>query len=221
MKSSVIVVGSKGRVSLQLQKGFTEKNISFVVWGSKQKFLPEWKKALGIIDFSTPEASLKICEEASQSGLPYVCGTTGWNNAQKDKVFAAAAKKIPIVLDSNFSRGIEILCQISELLVKNGIQKFSITDIHREEKKDAPSGTALKIKDRIQSKSKKTGVDIQSIRLGDIPGEHRLMVSFEDQVIEVSHMAQSRRAFADGAYSALLWAKNQKPGLYTMEDVLK
>lgn len=224
MKRDVIIIGCRGKMSLELQNILKSKAVPFRLWPSSEKKLPDLNTSMGIIDFSTPENSNRICAAAQDAAVPYVCGTTGWDAVgllDRDKIFSAAAKIIPVVVDSNFSRGIEVFCDLGEIIAKKINAAISLSDFHHDKKKDAPSGTALKIKDRILKASPNTQVEIQSIRLGEIPGDHRLMISFEDQILEVHHRSHSRRPFAEGAYASLLWAKDKKPGLYTMKDVLK
>lgn len=213
------LVGSEGKMSKVLQEILGSQKRSFKLWSSKadpQLRTENFEDCSGIIDFSLPEVSAKVLELAETARLPYVCGTTGWSDfTATRKAFLKAADHIPIVLDSNFSAGIEILCQVAELIGQNLKTPIVITDIHHTEKRDAPSGTALKIADRIQGQS-----SIQSIRLGNIFGEHRLLISFQDQTMEFIHRAHSRRPFAEGALQALKWAHDKKPGLYSMKDVL-
>lgn len=224
MTMKVAVIGSQGRMSLEVQKVLHTKDIPYTTIPSKTSGPLSFEDYAGVIDFSNPEASLRICRMVADAKKPYVCGTTGWSaqaEREREQLFRNAALKIPIVIDANFSRGIEIFCEIAELIAQKLTTKMGISDFHHEKKKDTPSGTALKIKDRILKSHSASDIEIRSFRLGDIPGEHRLVVSFEDQVLEVQHRSQSRRPFAEGAYSALVWAQNQKPGLYTMKDVLQ
>lgn len=212
-------------MSLQLQEILREKKQDFKLYSPEDdpdNSVESFEGARGVIDFSRPEAAIKVAELASQAQVPLVCGTTGWSSEdQKKKAFDAASQIIPIVWDSNFSLGIEIQCQIAELLAKNIDAPVVVTDIHHQHKKDAPSGTALKLQERMKSVSPDQKVLIHDMRVGEVPGEHRLYIAWENEVIEVSHRANSRRAFAEGALKALDWASTEKPGIYRMKDVLK
>jgi 4-hydroxy-tetrahydrodipicolinate reductase len=222
--SFIVLVGANGKMSKTLQSCLEAKNKSFRIYtkeNGKDASTKNFEGAEGIIDFSLPLATSDVCRLAVSAKIPLVCGTTGWPSAEEaKKVFVSAAKTIPVVWDSNFSLGIELLCEASELLAKTITNGAAITDIHHSQKRDAPSGTALKIADRLKS-VRQMPVEIQSIRIGEIFGEHRVLFSFEDETIELTHKASSRKPFALGALRALEWARSQPPGLYSMKDVLK
>jgi len=220
----IVLTGSKGRMSQALQSACGLQKRSFKLWSESAPDslkLQTWEGSRGIVDFSTPDVAPKIAELAEKARIPLIVGTTGWaKDLSFESIFAEASKIIPVVCDGNFSFGIEILCRITELLASKINEPLSITDIHHQHKKDIPSGTALKIKKVFEAFSSKK-VSIDSIRLGEIFGEHRLLVSFEDETLEFSHRAHSRMPFAFGALKALDWAQKQKPGLYSMKDVLQ
>jgi len=182
--------------------------------------ISEWKDCLGIVDFSYPAVASAVAALAVDAKIPLVSGTTGWekNNSAKE-VYAEAATKIPVVWDSNFSLGIELTCQIAELLGRHIGSSLKIIDIHHVHKKDAPSGTALKLEKRFQEVSSQP-VEIQSVREGEVFGEHRLWIEFGNENLEIVHRALSRQPFAAGALKALQWATKQRPGFYTMKEVL-
>ncbi len=212
-------------MSLELQRLCLERQRPFELWTSQQSepslSTAQIKQVLGLIDFSKPDSSVKISEWAQAHRLPIVCGTTGWPSPDASRQhFLDISSSVPVVLDYNFSQGIEIVCQLSEILATKSGQDVSITDLHHRHKKDSPSGTALKIKDRILRQGSRN-VATNSVRLGDMPGEHRVLVSFDEQTVEIIHRAHSRRPFAQGALYALDWAAQQIPGLYSMEDILK
>lgn len=176
--------------------------------------------ASGVIDFSRTELTEKILALAVSAKVPLVCGTTGFADRKKiEAEFRQASKTIPVVWDSNFSLGVEILCRASEIAALRTSNAAHITDLHHIHKKDAPSGTALKIQDRIKSAAA-LKVEIESIREGEIFGEHRVRFSLQDEELEFIHRAQSRRPFAEGSIDALLWVAKQNSGFYTMKDIL-
>lgn len=222
--SFTVIVGSQGRMSQALQNSFHQHWRPFKLFSPKAPVplrVGDFKGSDGVIDFSSPDVSRLVVDLAFEAKVPLVCGTTGWKSpVDFDETFLVASKTIPIVWDSNFSLGIEMLSQVGELIAEKIGNPLSITDIHHMHKKDAPSGTALKLAKRIQEAKPGIQVSIQSVRLGEIPGEHRILASFEDETLEFTHRAHSRRPFSEGAMKALKWAQKQKPGLYSMKDVL-
>lgn len=223
--SYTVIVGSKGRMSGSLQKIFQERSEEFRIFSENAPAdlqVQDFKGSRGVIDFSAPESTEIVIQKAVEAGVPLVCGTTGWKSeAERDELFSEAAKKIPIVVDSNFSLGIEILSRGAELLAKNLPGPFFITDLHHQHKKDAPSGTAFKLAERIRSVNPEAEIEHRDFRLGEIPGEHRVLVSWENETMEFTHRASSRDAFSYGSIRALDWAQDQKPGLYKMSEVLQ
>lgn len=220
----VVIVGSQGRMSSMLQELCRQDRIEYRLYSTnapEDKRVESFAGASGVIDFSLPQATnevIKLCREAR---VPLVCGTTGWASEQeRDMIFEEASREIPVVLDSNFSMGVELLCQTAELLAKQLDTGFGITDIHHHHKKDSPSGTALKLAKRIQEQNQNATVTFNDFRLGEIPGEHRVLVSWKDETMELMHRAHNRKPFAQGALHAYDWAQKQKPGLYRMKDVL-
>lgn len=221
--AEIIVVGFSGRMSQKVMEILKVQGKPFKVYSEKAPHelrVNDFESSAGVIDFSSPEVSERVLQLALTARVPYVCGTTGWKSLQETKrAFENAGKSIPVLLDSNFSLGIELFCQAAEKWTRTITGRLHLTDIHHIHKKDAPSGTALKIKDRIEAASPQK-VDVQSIREGEVFGEHRLLLSFGDEELEVIHRAQSRAPFAEGAVRALEWLQKQKPGFYSMKDML-
>lgn len=195
-------------------------------------------KANVILDFSKPGNFNSILSYALKVKLPLVVATTGLTeqNLQDAK---DASKKIPIVISSNMSQGINavkiILEKISPLLADNF--DIEITEKHHNKKVDAPSGTALSLAETINnslneprtlnlgrhgadSKREKDEIGISAIRGGTLPGEHSIYFLGEDEVIEIKHTSLSKKIFAQGALRACNWIIHQKNGLYDMNDVL-
>ncbi len=178
-------------------------------------------KADALIDFSTPDASLARLVECVKRRLPHVVCTTGFTDEQKKEI-AAAAKKIPVLLSSNMSVGVNVLfrvaAEVAQLLGTD--YDYDIVDTHHRFKKDAPSGTAKTIAEEI---AKATGrkVNIVSVRSGDVVGEHRIIFGSLGDTLEITHRASTRDIFAKGALRAAAWLSKAKAGLYTMQDVLR
>lgn len=175
----------------------------------------------GVIDFSHPQRTSEVLKRCLEAKVPLVCGTTGFGNeADRNKFFAEASQQIPIVLDSNFSVGIELLCQVVERSAQVMTGPFFVMDIHHQHKKDAPSGTSFKIENRILSANPKAVVEHKSIRAGENPGEHIVRIEFGNECLEFRHQAYSRDIFAEGAIRALEWVEGKKAGLYSMKEVM-
>lgn len=224
LRSFVVVVGFAGRMSQLVRAVLQERSIELKVFSSKappELKIDDFRGSAGVIDFSQPEATEKILKMAVEAKVPLVCGTTGFSDRSAiERRFRESAQSIPIVWDSNFSLGVEVLCQLSERAAQRLMSSAAITDIHHIHKKDAPSGTALKIQDRIKA-SASVSTTIESIRIGEVFGEHKVSFTNQDETIEIVHKAHSRKPFASGAVSALEWASQQRPGFYTMKEVLQ
>lgn len=200
----------------------------------------DWKGNPVVIDFTNPQATLAHGAIAEKKGIPMVIGTTGLS---KDDValLKKASKKIAIVFSPNMSVGVHTLFKLVSETVRMLGEGFDIEilEAHHRLKKDAPSGTAVKIAEILASatgrsypkdfnfhreglvgeRSKKE-IGMQVIRGGDIVGEHTVFFCGEGERVEIRHVATSRKTFAMGAVRAALWVSNKKPGLYSMNDVL-
>ncbi len=193
-----------------------------------------------IIDFTAPAATLANVELAATKKKAMVIGTTGIEKDQISRI-KAAAQEIPIMFAPNFSVGVNLLLKVLQDVARVLGDEYDIEVIeaHHRLKKDAPSGTALKLaqvvadavnrnldevgvyarKGIIGERTKKE-IGIQTIRGGDIVGEHTVMFCGLGERVEITHKASSRDTFARGALRAASWIVKQKPGLYDMQDVL-
>ena len=162
-----------------------------------------------LVDVSHPEALPNhLCNK------PIVIGSTG-HSPSNFEAMEKQALTSPVVYAPNFSLGIALLQELIETVqTYTEIDESHIVDIHHSEKRDAPSGTALQLAKLLD------GCTIDSIRDGDVVGEHRVCLKFGDEEIELRHKAKGRSAFARGALHAIEWIAGQPPGLYSMEDVL-
>lgn len=189
-----------------------------------------------IIDFSTPEATAANAAKAAVMKKPMVIGTTGLDQKHKD-MFAEMAKEIPLVVSSNMSIGVNLLYKLAYAAAKKLPKSFDadISETHHRNKKDAPSGTAVRILEEVQrarggqpvyqrqTSDQVRGNDeigLVSLRSGDIVGEHSVIFAGPGEILELTHRAHSRRVFAEGALLAARFAAKAKPGLYDMQDVL-
>ncbi|MEO8440444.1 MAG: 4-hydroxy-tetrahydrodipicolinate reductase [Spartobacteria bacterium] len=174
-----------------------------------------------VIDFSTADATEEVCRICAGHGKPLVLGTTGHDEAQKEAV-RAAAEKIPLVFAANFSLGVNTLFALSRRAAELLGDDFDVdlVEMHHRTKRDAPSGTAKRLLEILQEARGGKKIAAQSIRAGDIVGEHTVVFSGTGERLELTHRSGSRATFAIGALRAARWAAAQKPGLYDMQDVL-
>ena len=223
------LAGAEGRVGQLVIKAIDEDENYFLAAKFVQNFDPQniSKSIDVIIDFSAVEAvnkHLKICLD---NNYRYVLGVTGISQEQKH-LLIEASKKIPIVFAPNMSIGMNITFKILELteniLKKLPEHEVALLDFHHKHKKDAPSGTALKMAEVINSVSdRKIDVKtaISSIRAGDTIGEHSAIFTLAGERIEITHRSTNRSLYAKGALQAAKWIIDKKPGLYDMQDVLE
>ena len=199
-----------------------------------------FKKTDIIIDFTVPSCTLEILQIAKRLKKKVVIGTTGFNKNQEDLI-KKYSKKIPILKAGNMSLGINLLVYLTEIasssLGKNFLSK--VFEIHHKHKKDYPSGTALMIGKGIAYGKKKNflklygkkflnkktfpyskKINFNSIRKGEIIGEHEVKFSSGKEIITLNHEAFDRALYSEGALTAAKWLINKKPGLYSMRDLM-
>jgi 4-hydroxy-tetrahydrodipicolinate reductase len=175
-----------------------------------------------IIDFSHPDAIDEVCLAAAQHGKSLVIGTTGHSQEQR-RMIQEAAQSLPIVFASNFSVGVNVLFWLTRKAAELLERDFDpeIIETHHKMKKDAPSGTAKTLAEILKAEQKNQNeIPIQSIREGEVVGEHTVIFSGLGERIELTHRASSREIFARGALRAAKWIVGRPPGLYSMQDVL-
>lgn len=194
------------------------------------------EKAEVVIDFSTPESSVKALDACRELGKKMVIGTTGFSDRQMEKIRNTAGD-IPVLVSPNMSVGVNLLFKIVKLITQSLPEyEKEIVEAHHNRKVDSPSGTANKIAGLIANNKEKIvfgrqgkagprtkdEVGVHSVRGGSIVGEHQVLWIGDSDRIELIHRAQSRDIFASGALRAAQWISSQKAGkLYSMEDVLK
>ena len=199
-----------------------------------------FKKTDIIIDFTVPKCTLEILKIASKLKRKVVIGTTGFN-PEEEKIIKSYSKKIPILKAGNMSLGINLLMYLTEIASKslNDDYLTKIFEVHHKHKKDYPSGTALMLgkgiadgkntnihklmgKKFLNKKSFPYGkkINFNSIRKGEIIGEHEVNFSSGKEIITLHHEAFDRTLYSDGALIAARWLINKKPGLYSMRDLL-
>lgn len=175
-----------------------------------------------LIEFTTPAATLEHLQVCWEYKVKMVIGTTGLREDQI-KDIQKAAKTIPIVMATNMSIGVNILFKLVEVLSRAvpPLYKVKIIEAHHVHKKDAPSGTAKTLAQIIQEHSAHKVSDIQSIREGEIIGDHKVIFESPLDTIEIFHSAKTRDIFANGALTAAKFLVKKKKGLFHMLDVLE
>ena len=192
------------------------------------------------IDFTTPSATLKHLAICREKKLPVVIGTTGFTR-KETKQIRTISENIPVLLSPNMSLGVNLLFKLvkeAATILKD--YEVEIVETHHNKKKDAPSGTAKKIAEIIAA-SKNVDLEnvsiygrkglvgerspqeigIHSLRFGNVVGEHRVIFAGKSERLELFHRAEDRETFARGALKAAAFIVSQKPGLYSMQDLLK
>ena len=195
------------------------------------------KNADVYITFTSPAAEVQNLPIVADLGKRIVLGTTGFTEEQSGKIRTAVEKKVPAVFSPNYSVGVNVLFKLAEVLKAFPAEyNFSISEIHHTAKKDAPSGTAVKMGEIISgirgytatvhgregtSVRKADELEIVAMRAGGVPGIHDLIVAGPYEMLRIEHTAFSRNVFAQGAVYAADWlSKQTNPGIYSMATVL-
>ena len=199
-----------------------------------------FKKANVIIDFTVPKCTLEILKIAVKQKKKVVIGTTGFTK-KEEKLIKKFSKRIPILKAGNMSLGVNLLTYLTEIASRSLSKDFlyKVYEVHHRHKKDYPSGTALmlgrgiakgKNKDFYKMIGRKylnkklfpygIKINFNSIRKGEVIGEHEVTFSSGKEVITLNHESFDRSLYSDGALTAAQWLFNKKPGLYSMRDVL-
>ena len=199
-----------------------------------------FKKANLIIDFTVPKCTFEVLRIASKLKKKVVIGTTGFSK-KEEELIKIYAKKIPILKAGNMSLGINLLMYLTEIASKSLGNNFlsKVFEIHHKHKKDHPSGTALMLGKGIAIGKKKNfykligkkylnkktfpyakKINFNSLRKGEIIGEHEVKFSSGKEIITLNHEAFDRALYSEGALTAAKWLIKKKPGLYSMRDML-
>jgi 4-hydroxy-tetrahydrodipicolinate reductase len=171
-----------------------------------------------IIDFTTPEAVVQNMRACLATGAKMVVGTTGWYPSLPDMRGLAERKQAGLLYGTNFSIGVQKLFRLTAELARVDGYTFTVEETHHTSKLDAPSGTALTLKEIIQTAHPDADVAITSHRVGDAKGEHIVTATSEHDVIELSHDAFSRKGFALGAVRAAEWVQG-KSGAWEFREI--
>jgi 4-hydroxy-tetrahydrodipicolinate reductase len=218
MKLLIVGYGKMGRMVEELAGD------AFEIVGRVDQGRDEWADADVAIDFSTADALVSNFAQYVARRVPVVIGTTGWH-AQEDLLRAEAERGgIGVVSSANFSIGVNVF----QLLVAEAARLMTaqpqfgswIHEIHHAAKRDAPSGTALLLRDAMVDAGFNRPIDVSSARAGMIPGTHTVGFDSASDTIELIHRARDRRGFASGALLAARWVRG-RTGWYSMQDVLR
>ena len=237
-----LIKSSKNNKNFRLVALTENKAISKKIAGIKLDVNTEeaFKKTDVIIDFTVPNCTLDILKIASKLKKRVVIGTTGFNQ-KEEALIKKFSKTIPILKAGNMSLGVNLLMYLTEIASKSLNEEYlsKVFEVHHKHKKDYPSGTALMLgkgiadgknknlynlmgKKFLNKKSFPYGkkINFNSIRKGEIIGEHEVTFSSGKEIIKLNHEAFDRALYSDGALTAAKWLINKKPGLYSMRDLL-
>lgn len=243
----VIINGAGGRMGSELLR-MMESDSRFELVAAVDRVFKDEKsgtynsldeyrgKADCIIDFSHHTSASAVTSYAVLHGIALVIATTG-QTPEELAVIREAAKSVPLLIAGNMSLGIATLCELIKMTVKMFPEAdVEIIETHHNQKLDVPSGTALMLADSVKSVRKESvflvgrhengkraneEIGIHSIRMGNIVGEHEVLISTGTQTLSLKHTAHSRSLFAEGALSAALFVANKIPGLYAIQDMFK
>jgi 4-hydroxy-tetrahydrodipicolinate reductase len=177
-----------------------------------------------VIDFSLPEGTEQVLEAVERHGKPLVCGVSGLTGEQMEAL-DRAAESIALVYDRNMSLGIAVLERsVREAAASLGAEfEVEISETHHVHKKDAPSGTALKLAESVATARGEPGtgaVGFHVERRGEVPGDHEVVMRTSSETLRFGHSVTTRQVFADGAVRAARWVVGRSAGRYRMRDVL-
>lgn len=248
---NILLVGCNGKMGQAVTNVALSRNDMNIVCGVDpygieksdypvyESFSDVKEKVDVIVDFSNPAVFDNLYEFTNNNKLPVVICTTGFDDEQRERI-RELSESVPVFYSGNMSLGINLLIELSKKAASILGDSFDIEIIekHHNQKLDAPSGTALMIADGISDtlndtpqytydrhsyrmKRKKNEIGIHSVRGGTIVGEHSVIFAGNDEVLTLTHQAQSKALFATGALSAAKFMSEMSPGLYNMGDMLK
>ncbi|GAB3672355.1 4-hydroxy-tetrahydrodipicolinate reductase [Halopiger thermotolerans] len=188
-----------------------------------------------VVDFTGPESALEYVEACAEAGVPFVTGTTGFDDDQREEL-QAASDEIPVLHAPNFARGVQTLVNVVGDAVRS-LEGYDVelVETHHNGKRDAPSGTANRLLEEIEAhgdfaerKHGREGFDpreegeigVHVLRAGDITGEHEIVIAGNHEEVRLTHRAEDRGVFAAGAVDAAQWIAGQKAGWYDFADVI-
>jgi len=215
------IVGASGKMGKEIIAIMNENGNELVF---KYDLDGEWENDSPqiLIDFSLPQVFEKSIDYGIKFKSPFIIGTTGLSDEQMNKL-KEISKQIPVVQSYNFSVGVQLLLECVQLLNKKLTDwDVEVVETHHRFKKDKPSGTALMIKSVLAQDrpAGKAGINISSLRLGNVVGEHSVSFGGLGETLTITHNAISRRTFAEGVLRAVNFILDKQNGFYTIKDVL-
>lgn len=243
MTTKIAVTGATGRMGSEVLDCAHEQGLETIaISGSDSETDPEdVSSALSehapdaLVDFTVPEASIEFLDACAETGTPAVIGTTGFES-EGEAALSRASERVPVLKAANFAPGIQtLIALVRETADSLSGYDVELTETHHNGKRDAPSGTAKTLleaidasdapaehvhgREGIQPRSEdEIGVHVR--RAGDVRGEHELLFAGNDEVLTLSHRAESRRVFAAGALDAAEWVSGRQAGRYEFSEVL-
>ena len=237
-----LIISSKKNKDFKIVSLTENKIINKKISGIKPDLntINAFKKASLIIDFTVPKCTLEVLKIASKLKKKVVIGTTGFNR-KEENIIKRLSKKIPILKAGNMSLGVNLLMYLTEITSKSLENNFlsKVYEVHHKHKIDYPSGTALMLGKGIADGKNKNlhnlmgkkylnkksfpysnKINFNSIRRGAVVGEHEVRFSSGKEVIKLNHESFDRALYSEGALTAAKWLMTQKPGLYSMRDLL-
>ena len=230
MKIALLGYGKMGKV---IERIALERGHEIVLRKGSQDSFAGLENADVAIDFSVPSSAVLNVSTCFNTGIPVICGTTGWLEQYEEMVALCNEKNGSFIYGSNFSLGVNIFFELNEYLAKmmSNLKQYKVSmeEIHHTQKLDAPSGTAISLANGIIKNTsyenwtlddaKGHEIHIEAKRIENIPGTHSIFYDSNVDQIEIKHTAHSREGFALGAVVAAEWIIGKK-GVFTMKDVL-
>jgi 4-hydroxy-tetrahydrodipicolinate reductase len=237
-----LIRSSKSNKNFKLVSLTESKKINKKIVGIKPGLnnIDSFKNTNVIIDFTVPKCTLEILQIAAMLKKKVVIGTTGFSK-KEENLIKKFSRKIPILKAGNMSLGVNLLTYLTEIASKSLGNNFlsKVYEVHHKHKIDYPSGTALMLgKGVADGKSKNLynligrkylnkksfpyskKINFNSIRKGEVIGEHEVSFSNGKEIVKLNHESFDRALYSEGALTAAMWLKNKKPGLYSMRDLL-
>tara|TARA_Y100000816_G_scaffold230270_1_gene175456 strand:+ start:669 stop:1445 length:777 start_codon:yes stop_codon:yes gene_type:complete len=237
-----LIRSTKNNKNFKIVSLTENRNITKKISGIKLELntINAFKKASVIVDFTVPKCTMQVLKIASKLKKRIVIGTTGFSKKEENSI-KKYSKKIPILKAGNMSLGVNLLMYLTEIASKSLSNNFltKVYEVHHKHKKDYPSGTALMLGKGIADGknknfysligkkyfNKKTfpygkKINFNSIRKGNIIGEHEVKFSDGKEIVTLNHESFDRALYSEGALTASKWLMKKKPGLYSMRDLL-
>jgi 4-hydroxy-tetrahydrodipicolinate reductase len=241
-KTRILIVGSKGRMGESLMRLASLDPTLELVGGVDKgdNLLDLLDRSDAVIEFAHHSLSADLAKTVADHGKALVIGTTG-HTAEERKAIDAVAQRIPIVFAPNYSIGVNLLFYLTKIAAETLGEPYDqeVVEMHHRLKIDSPSGTARRLGEILAKAAggtyeemtthgrhgdvgarPKREIGMHALRGGDVVGDHTVHFANVGERIELTHRASSRDTFASGALRAAQWVRTQKPGLYSMQDVL-